>query len=96
MKKSINQFVKILTVLFITSFIISCGTQQNNENQEHSDMMNDNQNEIMEGDEHMHEVEGDVHIHEMEDDGHMHEDEESGGHMMDDTTSTEMNQRMEQ
>lgn len=79
MKISTNQFVKMLIVLFVTSFTLSCTTQQKDENQDHGDMMDDDQTEMMEGN-----------------DDHMHEDGQSDEHMMNDTTSMEMNEEMGQ
>lgn len=79
MKNSINQFVKILIVLFVTSLTISCTTQQHDENQNHGDMMDDDQTEMMEGD-----------------NDYMHENEQSDDHMMNDTTTMEMNEEMRQ
>lgn len=78
MKNSINQFVKMLIVLFVTSLTISCTTQQNDEKQNHGNMMDDDQTEMMEGD-----------------NDHMHEDEQSDQHMMNDTTSMDMNEELE-
>lgn len=55
MKTSINQIIKVVIVLFITSLSISCTDKKKEEDQNHGDMMNKDQTEIMEGDDHMRE-----------------------------------------
>jgi len=57
MKNSINQFVKVLVVLFFTSFAMSCTSQHENGdmiNDDQNEMMNDDQTETMDGNENMH------------------------------------------
>ncbi len=58
MKNAINQFIKVVIVLFITSLTVSCTDKKNQEDQDHGDMMNEDQTEIMEGDNHMHQTDG--------------------------------------
>ncbi|MFT7233372.1 MAG: hypothetical protein ACI8TA_002597 [Cyclobacteriaceae bacterium] len=53
MKNTTNNFTKIIIGLFITTFVISCNTQQGQKENEHNDMMEDGHTEIMEGDDHM-------------------------------------------
>lgn len=55
MKNSINQIIKVLIVLFITSLTISCTDKKKEDDQNHREMMNEDQTEIMEGDDHLHE-----------------------------------------
>lgn len=79
MKKTKNQILRMLVVLLICVFASACNNTRQNENQDHGDMMGDDQTEMMEGNE-----------------DHMHEDEQSDEHMMNDTTSMEMNEEMGQ
>ncbi|GGD89208.1 hypothetical protein GCM10011312_11330 [Planktosalinus lacus] len=49
-----NQLTKILIILFIISLTISC-TDKKKEDDQDGNIMNEDQTEIMEGEDHMHE-----------------------------------------
>jgi hypothetical protein len=83
MKNTTNNFTKIIIGLFITTFVISCNTQQGQKENEHNDMMEDGHSEIMEGDDHI----GDDEQH----DNHMQDDDQQ---VMEDTTMMETNEEM--
>jgi len=79
MKKTKDQILNVLMVMLVGVFAISCNNTRQNENQGHGDMMDDDQTEMMEGN-----------------DDHMHEGGQSDEHMMNDTTSMDMNEEMGQ
>lgn len=79
MKKAKDQILNVLIVMLVGVFATACNNPRQNENQDHGDMMNDDQTEMMEGN-----------------DDHMHEDGQSDEHMMNDTTSMDMNEEMGQ
>jgi len=78
MKNTKKHLSTTLIAILFSVFVLACGNTSQNDNQNHSDMMDDDQTEMVEGDnEHMH-------------------DEQSDEHMMNDTTTMEMNEEMRQ
>jgi hypothetical protein len=55
MKTSINQFLKILILLIITSITFSCTDKKKEEDQHHQEVMNEVRTEMIDGDNLMHE-----------------------------------------
>ncbi|MDF9799188.1 ABC-type nickel/cobalt efflux system permease component RcnA [Catalinimonas alkaloidigena] len=73
--------IRALILMISLGFImLSCGRAENEQQQnDHGDMMDDEQTEMMEGD-----------------NDHMYEDGQSNEHLMNDTTSMDTNEEMEQ
>lgn len=54
MKNTKQQILKTLILILVTGFAISCSNTKQSEDQEHGEMMEDDQTEMMEGEDHDH------------------------------------------